>query len=60
MAISIIENNNLLNMIYINTNERLLNNKFLKKASENITENNLLNNINYFTISNLNKNNNLK
>ena len=60
MAISIIENNNLLNMIYFNTNERLSNNNFLKKASENVTENNLLNNINYFTISNLNKNNTLK
>ena len=47
MAISIIENNNLLNMIYFNTNERLSNNNFLKKASENVTENNLLNNINY-------------
>ena len=60
MEISIMENNNLLNMIYINTNEVLSNNKFIKKTSGNVTENNLLNDANYFTIGNLTKNNTLK
>lgn len=60
MEINIIENNNLLNMIYINTNEELSNNKFIKITSGNVTGVNLVGNANYYTLNNLTKNNTLK
>lgn len=60
MEINIIENNNLLNMIYINTNEELSNNKFIKITSGNFTGVNLVGNANYYTLNNLTKNNTLK
>lgn len=60
MEINIIENNNLLNMIYINTNEEVSNNKFIKTISGNVTKANLLGNANYYTLNNLTKNNTLK
>ena len=60
MEINIIENNNLLNMIYINTNEEVSNNKFIKTISGIVTKNNFLDDANYYTINNLTKNNNLK
>lgn len=60
MEINIIENNNLLNMIYINTNEELSNNKFIKTTSGNVTGVNLVGNANYYTLNNLTKNNTLK
>lgn len=60
MEIRIIENNNLLDMIYINANEELSNNKFIKTISENVAENNFLDTVNYYTINNLTKNNTLK
>lgn len=60
MEIRIIENNNLLDMIYINANEELSNNKFIKTISENVAENNFLDIVNYYTINNLTKNNTLK
>ena len=60
MEINIIENNNLLNMIYINTNEEVSNNKFIKKISGIVTKNNFLDDANYYTINNLTKNNTLK
>lgn len=60
MEINIIENNNLLNMIYINTNEEVSNNRFIKTISGNVTKNNFLDDANYYTINNLTKNNTLK
>ena len=60
MEINIIENNNLLNMIYINTNEEVSNNKFIKTISGIVTKNNFLDDANYYTINNLTKNNTLK
>lgn len=60
MEIRIIENNNLLDMIYINANEELSNNKFIKTISENVAKNNFLDIVNYYTINNLTKNNTLK
>ncbi len=60
MEIKIIENNNLLNMIYINTNEEVSNNKFIKRISGIVTKNNFLDDANYYTINNLTKNNTLK
>lgn len=60
MEINIIENNNLLNMIYINTNEEVSNNKFIKRISGIVTKNNFLDDANYYTINNLTKNNTLK
>lgn len=60
MEISIIENNNLLDMIYMNINEDLSNNKFIKPTLENVTKNNLLVDANYYTINNLTKDNTLK
>ena len=52
MEINIIENNNLLNMIYINTNEEVSNNKFIKTISGIVTKNNFLDDANYYTINN--------
>ena len=60
MEINIIENNNLLNMIYINTNEEVSNNRFIKTISGNVTKNNFLDDANYYTINNLTKNNTLE
>ena len=60
MEINIIENNNLLNMIYINTNEEVSNNRFIKTISGNFTKNNFLDDANYYTINNLTKNNTLE
>lgn len=60
MEINIIENNNLLNMIYINTNEEVSNNKFIKTTSGIVTKNNFLDDANYYIIKNLIKNNTLK
>lgn len=60
MEINIIENNNLLNMIYINTNEEVSNNKFIKTTSGIVTKNNFLDDANYYIINNLIKNNTLK
>lgn len=60
MEINIIENNNLLNMIYINTNEEVSNNIFIKRTSGNVTRNTFLDDANYYTINNLTKNNTLK
>lgn len=60
MEISIIKNNNLLDMIYMNINEELSNNKFIKPTLENVTKNNLLVDANYYTINNLTKDNTLK
>ena len=60
MEINIIENNNLLNMIYINTNEEVSNNRFIKTISGIVTKNNFLDDANYYTINNLTKNNTLK
>ncbi len=60
MEISIIENNNLLDMIYMNINEDLSDNKFIKPTLENITKNNLLVDSNYYTINNLTRDNTLK
>ena len=60
MEISIIKNNNLLDMIYMNINEELSNNKFIKPTLENVAKNNLLVDANYYTINNLTKDNTLK
>ena len=59
MGISIIENNNIFDMIYININEGSSNNESIKKNSGNVT-NDIVKDGKYFELNNLSRNTNVK
>lgn len=59
MGISIIENNNIFDMIYININEGSSNNESIKKNSGNVT-NDIVKYGKYFELKNLSRNTNVK
>lgn len=59
MGISIIENNNIFDMIYININEGSSNNESIKKNSGNVT-NDIVKDGKYFELKNLSRNTNVK